>query len=63
MLPRMVNPSSGPLTVAMKSANDSAEELISKLKVEYNRLRQAAITQEITEIAAGARARGQGEQQ
>ena len=44
--------------VAMKSANDSAEELISKLKVEYNRLRQAAITQEITEIAAGARARG-----
>ncbi len=49
--------------VAMKSANDSAEELISKLKVEYNRLRQAAITQEITEIAAGARARGQGEQQ
>lgn len=43
--------------VAMKSANDSAEDLISRLTVEYNRLRQAAITQEITEIAAGARAR------
>ncbi len=40
---------------AMKSANDSAEELMSQLKIEYNRLRQAAITQEITEIAAGAR--------
>lgn len=50
--------------VAMKAANDSAEELISTLKIQYNRLRQAAITQEITEIAAGARARGvqQGEQ-
>ena len=48
--------------IAMKSANDSAEELISHLKVEYNRLRQAAITQEITEIAAGARARGQEEE-
>lgn len=45
--------------VAMKAANDSAEELMSRLQVEYNRLRQAAITQEITEIAAGARARGQ----
>ena len=45
--------------IAMKAANDSAEELISKLKIEYNRLRQAAITQEITEVAAGARARNQ----
>ena len=45
--------------IAMKAANDSAEELMSRLKIEYNRLRQAAITQEITEIAAGARARGQ----
>ncbi len=48
--------------VAMKAANDSAEELISKLTVQYNRLRQAAITQEITEIAAGARARGHEEE-
>lgn len=49
--------------VAMKAANDSAEELMSRLKVEYNRLRQAAITQEITEIAAGARARGRNEEE
>lgn len=41
---------------AMKSANDNAEKLISELSVQYNRIRQAAITQEITEIAAGARA-------
>lgn len=48
---------------AMKAANDSAEELIARLRGEYNRLRQAAITQEITEIAAGARARGKEEEQ
>ena len=47
---------------AMKSANDSAEELINGLRTQYNRLRQAAITQEITEIAAGARARAQQEE-
>ncbi len=44
---------------AMKSANDNAEKLIDELIVQYNRLRQAAITQEITEIAAGARAQTQ----
>lgn len=47
---------------AMKSANDSAEDLINGLRTQYNRLRQAAITQEITEIAAGARARAQQEE-
>lgn len=41
---------------AMKAANDNAEKLISDLSVQYNRMRQAAITQEITEIAAGAKA-------
>lgn len=41
---------------AMKSADDSAEKLIEELSAQYNRLRQAAITQEITEISAGARA-------
>ena len=41
---------------AMKAANDNAEKLISDLSVQYNRMRQAAITQEITEVAAGARA-------
>ncbi len=41
---------------AMKAANDNAEKLIGELSVQYNRLRQAAITREITEVAAGARA-------
>ena len=41
---------------AMKSADDSAGKLIEELSAQYNRLRQAAITQEITEISAGARA-------
>ncbi len=41
---------------AMKSANDNAEKLMSELSVQYNRLRQAAITGEITEVAAGAKA-------
>lgn len=38
--------------VAMKKAADNATELVSKLTLEYNKLRQAAITQEILEIAA-----------
>ena len=42
--------------MAMKSATDSAESLIHDLSVLYNRARQAAITQEITEVCAGARA-------
>ncbi len=42
---------------AMDSANRNAEELIDKLTIEYNHTRQAAITQEITEISAGARAK------
>ncbi len=41
---------------AMQNANDNAEELMQELQTEYNKVRQAAITQEITEIAAGARA-------
>lgn len=41
---------------AMSSANQNAERILSELKVEYNRNRQAAITQEITEISSGARA-------
>ncbi|MCR5148040.1 MAG: ATP synthase F1 subunit gamma [Eubacterium sp.] len=41
---------------AMSSANENAEEIMSELSVEYNRVRQAAITQEITEVAAGAKA-------
>ena len=41
---------------AMDSANKNAEALLADLKVQYNRVRQAAITQEITEVAAGAKA-------
>ena len=42
--------------VAMKSASDNAGNLISELKLIYNKARQAAITQEISEIVAGAAA-------
>ncbi len=41
---------------AMKSATDNAKELINSLTLSYNRARQAAITQEITEIVGGAAA-------
>ena len=41
---------------AMDAANKNAEELLSQLSLQYNRVRQAAITQEITEISAGAKA-------
>ena len=40
----------------MKAANDNADELLGNLSVEYNRVRQWAITQEITEVSAGAKA-------
>lgn len=41
---------------AMKSATDNADDLIGDLSLSYNRARQAAITQEITEIVGGAAA-------
>ncbi len=41
---------------AMKSATDNADELIDELTLSFNRARQAAITQEITEIVGGAAA-------
>ncbi len=42
--------------VAMKAATDNAGELIKSLQLIYNKLRQAAITQEISEIVGGAAA-------
>lgn len=42
--------------VAMKSASDNAGNLIGELQLVYNKARQAAITQEISEIVAGAAA-------
>lgn len=41
---------------AMEAATDNAEEIQQKLELEFNRKRQAAITQEIAEIVAGANA-------
>ena len=41
---------------AMDSATNNAEEMINKLSLQYNRARQGAITQELTEIIAGANA-------
>lgn len=42
--------------VAMKAASDNAGDIIDDLQLEYNKQRQAAITQELSEIVAGAAA-------
>jgi F-type H+-transporting ATPase subunit gamma len=42
--------------VAMKAASDNAKDVVGELKLVYNKTRQAAITQEISEIVAGASA-------
>jgi F-type H+-transporting ATPase subunit gamma len=44
--------------IAMKAATDNAGELIDDLQLVYNKARQAAITQELGEIVAGAAAVG-----
>lgn len=41
---------------AMQAANKSANEILHDLSIQYNRVRQAMITQEITEVCAGAKA-------
>lgn len=41
--------------MAMQNASDSASEMIKNLSVQYNRARQAAITQEISEVCGGAK--------
>ena len=41
---------------AMENATDNAEEISETLLIQYNKARQAAITQEITEVVAGANA-------
>ncbi|HAF27050.1 MAG TPA: ATP synthase F1 subunit gamma [Lachnospiraceae bacterium] len=43
-------------TMAMKSATDAADKILTELSMEYNQVRQAAITQEITEVVGGAKA-------
>jgi F-type H+-transporting ATPase subunit gamma len=41
---------------AMENATDNATEMIDNLSLQYNRARQGAITQELTEIVSGANA-------
>ena len=48
----------GARMTAMDSATDNAKELIEELSLEFNRARQSAITQELTEIIAGAESLG-----
>ena len=48
----------GARMTAMDSATSNAEEMIEDLSLQYNRARQGAITQELTEIVAGANAIG-----
>ena len=42
--------------MAMQTATDSAKDMVQMLSIEYNRVRQAAITQQITEVIGGAKA-------
>ncbi len=42
--------------MAMEAATDNAKAMLRSLSIAYNRVRQAAITQEITEVIAGAKA-------
>lgn len=43
--------------MAMQTATDSAKDMIRELDIQYNRARQSAITQEITEVVGGANAK------
>ena len=44
---------------AMDASTTSARDMITQLSLEYNRARQAAITQEISEIVGGAKSLSQ----
>ncbi|MBC8569837.1 ATP synthase F1 subunit gamma [Zongyangia hominis] len=46
----------GARRMAMETANDNAQQMLDDLGLRYNRARQGAITQELTEIVAGAEA-------
>ena len=48
----------GARMTAMRSASENANDMISDLTLEANRVRQAEITQEIMEVVAGAEALG-----
>ena len=40
--------------MAMQASTDNAKAMLKELSIQYNRARQAAITQEITEVIGGA---------
>ena len=42
--------------MAMEAATDNAEKILKELRMKFNRVRQSTITQEITEVIAGAKA-------
>ena len=42
--------------MSMKTATDNADTMLAELSRQYNQFRQAAITQEITEVVGGAKA-------
>src|SRR5581483_4195402 len=46
--------------VAMRNATDNAKEVINDLTLTYNKIRQAVITKEVSEIASGAEAMARG---
>jgi F-type H+-transporting ATPase subunit gamma len=48
----------GARMTAMRNASENAQEMISDLTLEMNRVRQAEITQEILEVVGGAEALG-----
>ncbi|MDO4649653.1 MAG: FoF1 ATP synthase subunit gamma, partial [Eubacteriales bacterium] len=41
--------------MAMSAANQNADSILSDLSIQYNRIRQSVITQEITEVSSGAK--------
>ena len=48
----------GSRMTAMDKATENAEEILSELKINYNKARQEAITKELSEIVGGAAALG-----
>jgi len=56
MLQESVASELGARMQAMQSASDNAQDLADRLSIQYNRARQAAITNELCEIVAGANA-------
>lgn len=44
----------GAMLVAMRQASDNSQEMLDRLKLEFNRMRQAAVTTEVLELTGGA---------